>query len=154
EATAPAERAVHVLRELAALQPTSYLPDLAAALITLSQHLAPLATRGKQTKLTTRAVDLATEAVDIYQRLDAYPPGPSAFRADPANALTNLGLRNADASHLAQAVTQTRQAIAIHRQLANTDPGPHRANLAASLTNLALQLVMLEGGTAALEPAS
>ena len=183
EARAPAERAVHLLRELAAQRPDTYLPDLAAALITLSQHAAPRAGRGKRTPATRQAADLAAEAVRIYRQLSADPataaaPTPAAeptaaaaeptadaagatadaaepagFRRELAAALTNLGVRLADAAQPDRAASETQRAVAIHRELAAGDPDLHRAELAAALTNLALQLTVAQGAAAAIEPA-
>jgi hypothetical protein len=138
EAVAPAAEAVEILRALAAAQPESYLPALAAALIGLSQHLAPPAGRGRHTRSTRRAVHLAAEAVGIYQRLAG--ASPAAYQPDLAAALTNLGLRHAAAGEAGQAVAATEQALAIRRRLAQAEPARHRRELAAALTNLGLQL--------------
>src|SRR5262249_5167180 len=74
QAVPAAREAVTILRECAGAQPAGYLPDLAAALIGLSQHLAPPNGKPRRNGRTAEAVALATEAVEIYRRLEVSNP--------------------------------------------------------------------------------
>ncbi|WP_436501330.1 hypothetical protein [Actinokineospora sp. HUAS TT18] len=149
-AVAPAEQAVALLRELADGRPDAYLPDLATALVGLSQHLSPPGT----VKPPARAVDLAEEAVAIHQRLAA--TDPAAFGAALAESRMNLGVRLSVAGRkeagdvLRAAVDEHTDKIVALTNLALHEGAPDlaarvvelerprgsRADLAAALSNL------------------
>ena len=82
DALAAADEAVRIYRQLAALRPDAFLPDLAASLNNLGNMLSDLGRRED-------ALAATDEAVRIYRQLAALRP--DAFLPDLARSLNNLG---------------------------------------------------------------
>ncbi|WCN83841.1 tetratricopeptide repeat protein [Micromonospora sp. LH3U1] len=124
------EESVAIQRELADAD-DMYVPELSAALDTLSRCLSGLGRTGA-------AVAVAHEMLAIDQRLAA--TRPAAFLPDVARAQSELCNRLAEAGRYAEALDAAREAVAIRRQLAEANPAAFMPDLAASLHEFARRL--------------
>ncbi|WP_367132209.1 MULTISPECIES: tetratricopeptide repeat protein [Streptomyces] len=118
-------------RQLAALDPAAYAPDLARSLTNLGNWLAE---EGRHSEGLTAA----EQAVAIYRRLAA--GNPAAYEPDLATSLSNLGNHLWMVGRGAEALTAAEQAVAIHRRLAAGNPAAYEPDLATSLSNLGIRL--------------
>ena len=129
-----ASQAVDHYRQLAAVHPDAFTPDLAASLNNLAGRLAGL---GRPED----ALAAGEEAVSVYRQLaavhlDAFTPGLAA-------SLTNLSNRLAAVGRPEDALAAGEEAVSIYRQLAAVHPDAFTPDLAASLNNLAGRLAGL-----------
>ncbi|MFJ7272000.1 tetratricopeptide repeat protein, partial [Streptomyces sp. NPDC099050] len=120
-------------RQLAALDPAAYEPDLATSLSNLGVRLADVGRRAE-------ALTAAEQAVEVYRRLAAGNSG--AHEPDLAASLSNLGVRLAVAGRHAEALTAAEQAVEIRRRLAAGNSAAYEPDLAASLSNLGVRLAV------------
>jgi tetratricopeptide (TPR) repeat protein len=126
------EESVAIRRELADAD-DMYVPELSAALDTLSRCLSGLGRTGAAV-----AVAVAQEMLAIDQRLAA--TRPAAFLPDVARAQSELCNRLAEAGRNAEALDAAREAVAIRRRLAEANPAAFLPDLAASLHEFARRL--------------
>jgi tetratricopeptide (TPR) repeat protein len=136
EAPAPAEKAVTIRRRLAAADPAEQLAGLAAPLNNLGSLLSRV---GRPEE----ALACAEEALEIRRWrffADPMPVDPTAYRADLADSLNNLGNRLSELGRKEEALAPVEEAITIRRRLAEADPATHLPDLAMSVNNLGILL--------------
>jgi len=131
EALGATEQAVQLCRELAAISPAEFEPELAAWLHNLGVDLSRMGRRNE-------ALAAAEESVQILRRSAA--ASPAEFELELAASLHNLGNRMSDMGRLEDALAATEEAVQIRRRLAAIDPAAFELALAASLHNLAIRL--------------
>ena len=134
EALAAIQEAVTIRRELAAVRPDAFRPDLAASLNNLAVRLGELGRREE-------ALAAIQEAVTIRRELAA--ARPDAFRPDLAQSLNNLSLRLAELGRREEALAAIQEAADLYRELAAVRPDAFRPALATSLNNLSADLADL-----------
>ncbi|MFJ4953046.1 hypothetical protein [Streptomyces sp. NPDC088760] len=133
EALAVQQRVVAVFRRLADAAPEQYGLDVAAA---LDNHALQLESAHRWEE----AYRASQEAIARYR--DRMRTDPRA-RAGLAIALTNastLTLRGTGTGGAEEGAGATGEAVALWRELAAGDPGPHRAYLGVALINLVHEL--------------
>ncbi len=130
EALPVAEQAVAIYRELAAVNPDRYRPDLAASLSNLGVTFSEL---GRPAD----ALPAEQEAVAIRRELAAV--NPDRYRPGLALSLSNLGSRFSELGRPADALPAEQEAVATFRELAAVNPDRYRPDLAASLSNLGIR---------------
>jgi len=128
EALATAEEAVRIRRQLAAVRPDAFLPELAGSLNNLATFLSNLGRRED-------ALATAEEATELYRHLAA--ARPDAFLPDLAMSLNNLANRLSDLGRREDALATAETAVRIRRHLAAARPDAFLPDLAMSLNNLA-----------------
>ncbi len=116
---------IAVLRTLADMDRSAFLPDLAAASDALGSR------RARSGQLMT-AVASAEEAVALWRELAAANP---AFTPDLAGALNNLGIRYSQVGRRGEAIAPAEEAVARYRELAAANPA-FTPDLPGALNNL------------------
>ena len=129
EALAAFEEALALFRRLAEADPDAHLPKVAELLGRVADMLSATGRR-------TEAPAADEESVAILRRLARDEP---PYREILAPALNNLGLRLAEAGRLADAVAPAREALALHRDLAQEDPGTYLPLLAVAAYNMGVR---------------
>jgi hypothetical protein len=133
EALSTAREAVKIRRELAANQPSAYLPDLAASLNNLASILSE---QGDASSLA-EALITAREAVQI--RRDLANKQPSAYLPDLAMSLNNLATflsEQGDASSRAEALSTACEAVAVYALLYSQMPSAFERNFGVASRTL------------------
>ena len=129
-----AQEAVVIRRELAALRPDAFRPDLARSLNNLGNTLSELGQHEP-------ALLAAQEAVDIRRELAALRP--DVFRPDLAMSLNSLANRLSKLGQREPALLAAQEAADLYGELAAQRPEMFRRFLAGSLSNLANRLSKL-----------
>src|SRR5215813_11703910 len=122
------EEAAGIYRELAAVRPDAFLPNLAMSLNNQSNHLGDLGRR-------LEALAAIEEAAGIYRQLAA--ARPDAFLPNLATSLNNQSIHLASLGRREEGRAAIEEAAGIYRQLAAARPDAFLPNLATSLRNLA-----------------
>ena len=128
------EEAVAIRRDLAAVNPDRYRPDLAASLSNLGVAFSEL---GR----IAEALPPEQEAVAIRRDLAAV--NPDRYRPDLADSLSHLGVAFSELGRIAEALPPEQEAVAIRRDLAAVNPDRYRPDLARSLSNLGVRFSAL-----------
>jgi tetratricopeptide (TPR) repeat protein len=134
EALPATQQAVSIYRELSAVNPGRYRPDLAGSLSNLGVWLS-------RDGLSDEALLTAQEAVGLYRELTVLNPG--RYRPDLATALSNLGGRFSALGRPAEALPPEQEAVSIYRDVAAVNPDRYQANLITALSNIAVTLTEL-----------
>lgn len=131
------QEALATYRELAKFNPETYRPDVATTLNSLGT-LDRLQDRNAEARVAYE------EALAIYRDLAKVDPG--THRANVARTLNNMGaldtaqshldVLNGTPSHYEAARSVFGEALAIYRELANTNPEAYLPELADTLNNL------------------
>ncbi len=124
------QEAVKIRRELAAVRPEAFRPDLAVSLNNLSNQQSALGQR-------EQALASIDESVTLYRELAA--ARPDSFRSDLARSLNNLSNQQSDLGQREQALASIEEAVTLYRELAAARPDAFRPDLALSLNNLSVQ---------------
>jgi tetratricopeptide (TPR) repeat protein len=157
-ATSVAYETIDVNRSIASDGDQRHRADLALVLNNTSVLVTDASNAGAAPEDPDAALNMAREAVEIYEDLAA----DGAFDApvELGAALTNLSNRLADRDQVSDAVQRSEDAVDVYRRLIAshnqafeglTDrfPSPHQPDLAASLHNLAVRFTQADR----LEPA-
>jgi tetratricopeptide (TPR) repeat protein len=123
EARRQTERAVTLLRSLAAEDRARHLGDLAAAVSNLASCLAQLGEKDEALTMSYEAVSMHRELLESDR--DRHLPAL-------ARALTNLSACLSRAGRRPAALGAAGQAVAIYRELVDLNPNAFRAELAAA----------------------
>ncbi|QMU69103.1 tetratricopeptide repeat protein [Streptacidiphilus sp. P02-A3a] len=118
-------------RALARENPAAHLPDLAAALNSLSVRLAEMGQREE-------ALPVIRESVEIRRALAR--ENPAAHLPELAGALNNLAVRLGVLGRHTESLAALREATGHYRALVAENPAAHLPGLALSLNNLAIRL--------------
>ncbi|MFD8213584.1 tetratricopeptide repeat protein [Streptomyces sp. NPDC059697] len=129
DAVAAAEKAVALLRKLAAVEAATHEPALAMALAQLSE-------RAHTADRTEASRHAAEEAVGLFRRLAA--TDPTAHEPGLALSLSHLGVGLSEARDPEAALAVTQRAMGIFQRLAATDPETYGPGLAVTLVNEAV----------------
>ena len=127
DAVASFEEALAIRRQLAAIHPDVYLPNVAATLNNLGNVQSDL-------HRSEGAVTSYEEAVAICRQLAAVRP--DVYLPHVAMTLNNLGTVQRDLHRFERAVANYEEALAIRRQLAAIHPDVYLPNVATTLNNL------------------
>jgi hypothetical protein len=136
EALAAAREAVRIYRQLAQIQPATYLPALATSLNNLGNHLS------EQGDSDSRAEALAAarEAVRIYRQFtQTQPAAYLPYLAGSLNNLSNRLSEQGDADSLAEALDVAREAVQIYARFHASMPDAFERNLGIAVRNLRRQ---------------
>ncbi|MCQ2337729.1 MAG: tetratricopeptide repeat protein [Paludibacteraceae bacterium] len=125
----PYTEALEIRRELAATNPSAYLPDVAATL----NNLGNLHSDNNRYE---EAEEEYKEALGIYRELAK--TNPSAYRPDVAGTLNNLGVLHWNNNKYEEAEKEYKEALEIRRELAKTNPSAYRPDVAMTLNNLGI----------------
>jgi len=87
-------------------------------------------------------IDVLDELVEHVQRAIA-DDGSGLSRRDIAAALVRLGNRKAGSERPHEAVTATKEAVDLYRDLATKQPDAHREEFAGALESLAMRMAAL-----------
>ncbi len=134
EALVQAEESVRLCRQLAAVSPDVYAPDLASALNTFGNRLSDLGRDEEALPQTEEAVSIRRQLADAR---------PHLFLSDLAFSLSNLANHLNSLGRHAEALYQANEGVRLRRQLAAEHPAEISPDLATSVSNLALILVAL-----------
>ena len=129
DAVTATREAIGLYRELAAVDPDRYFPELAATLTNLGSWLSEL-------ECPDQALGPTGEATALYRELAE--GDPDSYRPKLAATLTNSGTWLAELGRPDQALGPSEEAVALYRQLAATQDH-YRAELATSLDNLGVR---------------
>ena len=121
------ERALKIREELAAANPQTYRPDVAATL----NNLGNLSWHQNEYE---KAADAYERALNIYEELAA--ANPQTYRPDLGGTLDNLGLLYNDLNQYDKAAEFHERALEIREELAVTNPQTYRPDVATTLNNL------------------
>lgn len=144
EALATAHEAAELYRRLAATQPETFAPGLAASTSNLASLLSDLGRREE-------ALAAAQESIGIRRGLAA--ANPEEFAPNLANALNNLAFCLGDLGRREEALATVQEAMEIQLRLAAVRPEDFTPDLAMSFANLASHLRNLGRREEALEAA-
>ena len=129
QAEAEYVEALEIRRELAAVNPAAYLPDVAMTLNNLANlHRA-------KNELAQAEAEYV-EALAIRRKLAAV--NPAAYLPDVAGTLNNLAVLHRAKNELAQAEAEYIEALAIYRKLAAVNPAAYLPDVAMTLINVAI----------------
>ncbi|MGW2305164.1 tetratricopeptide repeat protein [Streptomyces sp. NPDC001809] len=131
EALDASAEAVRIRRDLAAADPATHLPDLAAGLNNLAVQLGEMGRREE-------ALTAITEAAELHRRLAE--ANPQAFLPDLAGTLNNLAVQLGDMGRREEALTAITKAAELHRRLAEAHPETFLPDLAGTLNNVSIRL--------------
>ncbi|MEV1111254.1 tetratricopeptide repeat protein [Micromonospora sp. NPDC049751] len=135
EAAASYARAIATYKRLADTDAAVFATNFASVLVNFSHVLSDLGQR-------QRALDAASEAVGIIQRLTA--SNPAAFDTDiAASTLYALGDRLGENGRQEEGLGYAAEAARFYRHLAASNPIKFESKLAAALTGLASTLAIL-----------
>jgi tetratricopeptide (TPR) repeat protein len=141
-----AERAEHALAVLARARAHQ---DDAGALAAPAHRDDPAAPATPPPRTEPRSADREDTATSAHR---APPAGPAAKSAAPAaKSATGAAAEPPRSSRPEDPATEYLEAVAAYRELADTNPGKYRADLATALTNLGLRLSELGRPDEALE---
>jgi tetratricopeptide (TPR) repeat protein len=141
QAEASYQEALKIRRELAAVNPQTYLPYVATTL----NNLGVLQRNMKENE---KAKASFLEALKIYRDLAAV--NPQTYLPYVAMTLNNLGALQSDRNENAQAEASYQEALKIRRDLATVNPQTYLPDVAMTLNNLGnLQSVRNENAQAA-----
>ncbi|MFH8692672.1 tetratricopeptide repeat protein [Streptomyces anulatus] len=118
-------------RALARANPDAHLPDLAAALNSLSIRLGEVGRREE-------GLAAVQEAVGHYRALTK--ANPDAHLPNLASALHNLSVHLGGVGRHEEGLAAVQEAVEIRRALAEANPDAHLPDLARSLHNLSIRL--------------
>ena len=120
--------ALEIRRNLAAINPSAYLPDVVVTLNNLA------VVHRRKNELAEAEAEHA-EALEIRRNLAA--ANPSAYLPDVAATLNNLAILHSDKNELAEAEAKYAEALEIYRNLAAINPSAYLPDVAVTLNNLA-----------------
>ncbi|MFM9947754.1 MAG: tetratricopeptide repeat protein [Saprospiraceae bacterium] len=132
EAKKAFEEALHIISQLAAKNPSVYLPDVVPILINLGVLLSA-------SKKMMDAKQAFEEALLISRRLAA--ENPDVYEPHVAMALNNLGALLDANNEIVGAKQAYEEALQIRRQLAGKNPDAYLPHVANTLNNLGVLLL-------------
>jgi tetratricopeptide (TPR) repeat protein len=127
QAEASFQEALKIQRDLAAVNPQTYLPDVAMTLNNLG-NLQRVRNENAQAEASYQ------EALKISRDLAAV--NPQTYLPDMAMTLNNLGILQSDRNENAQAEASYQESLEIYRALAAVNPQTYLPDVADTLNNL------------------
>jgi tetratricopeptide (TPR) repeat protein len=129
EALAEYEEALKIRRQLAEVNPNTYLPDVAMTL----NNLAVL--HSDQNKYEEALAEYE-EALKIRRQLAEV--NPNTYLPDVAMTLNNLAILHSDQNKYEEALAEYEEALKIRRQLAEVNPNTYLPDVATTAINLSI----------------
>ncbi len=129
EALKEYEEALQIRRNLAEINPNTYLPDVAMTL----NNLAVL---HKNQNNYEEALKEYEEALQIYRSLDDI--NPNTYLSDVAMTLNNLAILHSNQNNYEEALEEFEEALQIYRNLTEINPNAYLPYVATTLNNLGL----------------